>query len=491
VNSPDKLVKSRPQLLAQLKELELTARQLEPNPDQRHKMAEMITQYSTQYLQELPNKLTYDQPDVNKKGDFSIEEQPANLDEILTHIDQEVNHQGINPASGGHLGYIPGGGLVSAAWGDFLADISNRYSGVYFAAPGAVRMEHTLVRWLCDLIGYPERSGGTLTSGGSTATLTAVVNARDAQQVDVSNLPQYTIYLTAQIHHCVQKALHIAGLSTCTIRQVPMKEFRMDTKALQEMLATDQQLGLKPFMVMASAGTTEAGVVDPLDKIAEIAHQHGAWYHVDAAYGGFFLLTTYGKEKLTGIDQADSVVIDPHKGMFLPYGSGAVLVKDQNLLYNSMHYFANYMQDAVPEQHQQSPADLSIELSRHFRGMRMWLPLKLLGVKPFRAALEEKLWLARYFYQEISTWPNMELGPFPELSVSFFRYLPTKGNTDQFNEQLVQLIQKDGRVFFSSTTLDGIFYLRLAVLNFRTHLDEIDLALSILRQNIEHLNATA
>ena len=138
---------------------------MEPSLDQRHEMAEMITQYSAQYLQELPNKLTYDQPDASKKGDFSIEEQPGDLNKILTHIDQEVNHQGINPASGGHLGYIPGGGLVPAAWGDFLADISNRYSGVYFAAPGAVRMEHTLVRWLCDLIGYPDQSGGTLTSG--------------------------------------------------------------------------------------------------------------------------------------------------------------------------------------------------------------------------------------------------------------------------------------------------------------------------------------
>ena len=244
-----------------------------------------------------------------------------------------------------------------------------------------------------------------------------------------------------------------------------MQDFRMDVEELRQTLDQDLEKGLKPLMVMASAGTTEAGVVDPLEAIGRVAQAYGAWYHIDAAYGGFFLLTDYGKEKLKGIEKADSVVIDPHKGMFLPYGSGAVLVKDQNLLYNSLHYFANYMQDAVPERHEQSPADLSIELSRHFRGMRMWLPLKLLGLKPFKAALEEKLWLARYFYHEIAGWPNMELGPFPELSVSFFRYLPDGGDTDAFNQALVQLIQKDGRVFFSSTTLDGVFYLRLAVLN--------------------------
>ncbi|MDH3709313.1 MAG: aminotransferase class V-fold PLP-dependent enzyme [Cyclobacteriaceae bacterium] len=470
--------------------MEQLARELDPSHEQRKQMASQVMAYAEDYLNSLPNRLTYDHPPENFAPEFPIEEQPVDLREILEMLHEQVNSKGINPASGGHLGYIPGGGLVPSAWGDFLADITNRYSGIYFASPGGVRMENTLVRWLCQLIGYDEKSGGTLTSGGSLANLTAIVNARDAHQIKAADISKSVIYYTAQIHHCAHKALHIAGLSECQIREVPMIDFRMNVEQLAKLVNNDLQKGLKPFMVMASAGTTEAGVVDPLEDIADVALENNIWYHIDAAYGGFFLLTDYGKKVLKGIEKADSVIIDPHKGMFLPYGSGAVLVKDQLKLYHSQHYFANYMQDAIPAVDEMSPADLSPELSRHFRGMRMWLPLRLFGVGPFRAALEEKLWLARYFYERLVETGLFEVGPSPELSVTFFRYVPpegSEGSIDEFNQRLVELIKSDGRVFFSSTTLNGKFYLRLAVLNFRTHLEQIDLAMKILLEKIELL----
>ena len=476
-------------LLENIKELESLARQLDPGKEQRKELTREVMEYAEKYLDSLSHRLTYDKPPDDFRPEFPIEEQASSISEILRSVHQQVHTKGINPASGGHLGYIPGGGLVPSAWGDFLADITNRYSGVYFASPGGVRMENTLIRWLCDLIGYDENSGGTLTSGGSLASLTAVVNARDAVGLKSVDISKAVIYSTAQIHHCIHKALHIAGLSECCMRTVPMVDYRMDVTQLEELIEQDLQEGLQPFMIMASAGTTEAGVVDPLHDIAQVAQSKGLWYHVDAAYGGAFLLTDYGKEVLKGIEQADSVIIDPHKGMFLPYGSGAVLVKDQMKLYHSHHYFANYMQDAVPAPDEMSPADLSPELSRHFRGMRMWLPLRLFGVAPFRAALQEKLWLARYFYQQLQEIAHMELGPPPELSVTFFRYIPEGGDVDSFNRQLVELIKEDGRVFFSSTTLDGKFYLRLAILNFRTHLQQIDLALEILQEKIELLSS--
>ena len=477
------------ELLENIKELEALARQLDPSKEQRSELTQEVIAYAEKYLESLPQRLTYDKPPNDFRPEFPIEEQPSSIGEILQTIHQQVHTKGINPASGGHLGYIPGGGLVPSAWGDFLADITNRYSGVYFASPGGVRMENTLIRWLCDLVGYDKNSGGTLTSGGSLASLTAMVNARDAHRLKSVDIPTAVIYCTAQIHHCVHKALHIAGLSECIMRTVPMVDFRMDVGELAYLIQKDGDQGLNPFMVMASAGTTEAGVVDPLQDIATVAQENGLWYHVDAAYGGAFLLTDYGKEVLSGIEKADSVIIDPHKGMFLPYGSGAVLVKDQMKLFHSHHYFANYMQDAIPAPDEMSPADLSPELSRHFRGMRMWLPLRLFGIAPFRAALQEKLGLARYFYQRLQEIEHMEVGPPPELSVTFFRYIPTNGEPDGFNRQLVELIKDDGRVFFSSTTLDGKFYLRLAILNFRTHLEQVDLAFEILQNKIELLKA--
>ena len=241
--------------------------------------------------------------------------------------------------------------------------------------------------------------------------------------------------------------------------------------------------GLRPLMVIGSAGTTDVGAVDPLEAIARVAKKYDLWFHVDAAYGGFFLLTELGQSIIQGIHHADSVVIDPHKGLFLPYGSGVILVKHLKKLYESQHTTANYMQDTY-EVDEYSPADLSPELSRHFRGLRMWLPLKLLGVAPFQAALDEKIYLCRYFYQAMKKLEGFELGPYPDLSITFFRYTDTQENLNQFNQKLAKAIQQDGRVFLSTTLINHQYYLRMAVLNFRTHKAEIDLALEIIQEKM-------
>jgi glutamate/tyrosine decarboxylase-like PLP-dependent enzyme len=226
--------------------------------------------------------------------------------------------------------------------------------------------------------------------------------------------------------------------------------------------------------------------VDPLEAIAAIAQRERCWFHVDAAYGGFFLLTDYGRRMLAGIERSDSVVLDPHKGLFLPYGAGIVLVRDARLLAATHSYSGHYMQDAMQDQGEASPADLSPELSKHFRAVRMWLPLVLLGTRPFQAALDEKLLLARYFYRGIRAL-GFEVGPEPDLSIVTFRWAPPGASLEranQVNQAIVDGVRRDGRVFLSSTMLDGRFTLRLAALAFRTHRTTIDLALRVLQQQI-------
>lgn len=473
-----------------IRELETKAKQLEPALIDRIGMSAKVIRYGQSFLGKLPEKDAY--TDTNHKGsrllEFPIQEDPADLDNLLELLEAEVDTPGLNPASGKHLGYIPGGGLYPSALADYLAAVSNRYAGVFFSSPGAVRMENMCIRWMCDLIGYPEKSGGNLTSGGSIANLTALVAARDHAEIKAKDFGQAVIYTTRQVHHCVIKAIKFAGLADATIRTIEMDDrFRMKPGRLEEHIEKDKQDGRLPLIIFASAGTTDLGAVDPLESIAEIATKHKIWFHVDAAYGGFFLLTDYGKKVMTGIDRADSVTIDPHKGLFLPYGSGALLVKDVQKLYDSQHMTANYLQDTLSATDELSPADLSPELSKHFRGLRMWLPLKLFGVAPFRAALAEKLELARYFYREVQKIEGIEVGPEPELSVMFFRYIPDSGDANTFNDKLVDTIHKDGRIFLSSTNIDDTFYIRLAVLSFRTHLDTIDLTLEIIREKIDVL----
>jgi glutamate/tyrosine decarboxylase-like PLP-dependent enzyme len=211
---------------------------------------------------------------------------------------------------------------------------------------------------------------------------------------------------------------------------------------------------------------------------------------VDAAYGGFFLLTDHGRQMMRGIERSDSAILDPHKGLFIPWGSGIVIVRDAKLLEASNSYSGNYMQDAVRESGVLSPADVSPELTKHFRGLRMWLPLILVGLKPFRAALEEKLLLARYFYDEIQQL-GFETGPSPDLSIVTFRWNPPGTDPERVNDinrGIVDALRSDGRIFLSSTMLDGKFVIRLAVLGFRTHRRSIDLALRLLKEQASTIN---
>ncbi|PWT90304.1 MAG: amino acid decarboxylase [Acidobacteria bacterium] len=467
-------------------QLEKISKQLEPTPKERREVRNRVVRYMERFLNNIETSKTYVPTKDSGAGLLRspISEQPISIDQILKLLWENVDYPGLNPASGGHLGYIPGGGIYFSSLGDYMADVTNRYAGVFFAGPGAVRMENMLIRWLAKVLGYPKDAGGNLTTGGSIANLIGIVTARDAMNIRSKDVERSVIYLSHQAHHSVDKAIRIAGLKEAIIRYVNLDDgYRMIPSELQKQIIADRDQGLQPFLVIASAGTTDVGAIDPLVEIGNIAREEKLWYHIDAAYGGFFILTKEGKKKLRGLELSDSLVIDPHKGLFLPYGLGVVLVKDVTKLQASHYYSANYMQDAKANIEELSPAELSPELTKHFRGLRLWLPLKLHGLKPFRACLEEKLMLAKYFYQEIRKL-GFETGPEPELSVVTFRYVPKKGNADEFNKYLLEEVHKDGRVFISSTILDGKFTLRFACLAFRTRLKTVDLLLQILKEAV-------
>jgi aromatic-L-amino-acid decarboxylase len=481
-----------PDLVEQLRRLERAARPLEPGAGRRRRLRNAAVASSERFLRRIETLKGYIETDDKGAGLLAapISEEGIPLERAIALLERDVVRPGGSTASGGHLAYIPGGGLYHSAVGDFLAAVSNKYAGIFFTGPGPVRMEHLLVHWVADLVGYPAEAAGSIASGGSIATLTAIATARDAHGLRAAEYPRAVVYLTDQAHHCIEKALRIAGMAEAPVRRVAMDAgFRMRPDALARAIAADRAAGLRPWLVIAAAGTTDTGAVDPLDAIATVAAAEGCWYHVDAAYGGFFLLTEHGRRLLRGIERSDSVVLDPHKGLFLPYGIGIVVVRDAGPLAAAHDYSGNYMQDADREPGEMSPADLSPELSKHFRALRMWLPLVLLGVRPFRAALEEKLLLARYFHAEAAA-AGYEVGPPPELSIATYRWVPpgaTLEEANRFNQALVDATRRDGRVFLSSTMLDGRFTLRMAALAFRTHRRTIDLALRVLGEQVAAL----
>lgn len=476
-------------LRKQLIELEIESRRLEPSSGERREAREHAVKYSESFLEEIESLKAFQSGGDKGLGllDSPIDEEGIDIKRAISLIAANVDRPGLNPASGGHLAYIPGGGIYYSAIADYLADVFNKYAGVFYASPGAVRMENLLLRWMNDLVGYPSSAGGNLTTSGSLANMIAVVVARDAKGIGAEQIQRSVIYLSKQTHHSVDKAIRVAGLGECIVRHIPLDErFRMVPSELERQIEEDKAAGLDPFLVVASAGTTDVGAIDPLRDIGAIAKRFGLWYHIDAAYGGFFILTREGQEKLRGIETSDSLIIDPHKGLFLPYGLGVVLVRNVEDLQRSFSFSANYMQDAFAAPDELSPAELSPELTKHFRGLRLWLPLKLHGLAPFRACLEEKLLLAKYFHQEVQKLDFVS-DVDPALSVVVYRYVPEKGDPDEFNKRLLEAVIADGRVFISSTILNGRFTLRFACLAFRTHLKTVDTLLDILKAKVDEL----
>ena len=475
-------------LVDDIRELEAISRKLHLEGEERNHLFEQITQYATRYLDSIDSLPAYVHTSHSQfEKDTTIQTKSIKLEHLLKLLAENVDSVGIGTTSGRFIGYIPGGAIPYSAWGDFLSAIANRYAGVYHASPGAVTIENSLLKWMGNILDYPESASGYLASGGSIANLTAIVTARDAHSISGAEIPRSVVYLTEHVHHCIDKALHIAGLRDCIRRSVSVDEYyRMDADALVEQIQFDQAEGLNPFLVIASAGTTNTGSVDPLESIGQIAEAENLWYHIDGAYGGLFKLCPEGEAILQGTAYSDSIVVDPHKTLFLPYGTGAVLVKDARKQFAAFNAHADYL-EFVNDNDVLSSADLSPELTKHFRGLRLWLPLKLLGTDVFKAGMSEKIQLARYFHERMSEIKGFEVGHFPDLSVVTYRYLPEQGDANEFNERLMKAILDEGQVYLSSTRLDGNLILRAAIMSFRTHLDDIEIVIDRLQYHAEKL----
>jgi aromatic-L-amino-acid decarboxylase len=462
---------------------------LEPSAAEMRGMVDAAMARIVAYVSALPDQPAHDLADAERVARDLAEplpEQGAALDAALDLLFDRAVPVGFNTAGPGYLAYIPGGGLFHSAVADLIANAVNRYVGVWVAAPGLVQLETNVVRWFADIVGLPAETRGILTSGGSLANLSAVVTAR------TTRLPADflcgTIYASDQVHHSVIKAAMLAGFPPERIRSIPSDErFRIRLDLVADRIDEDRRAGLQPFLLVGSGGTTNTGAVDDLAALADLARDQCLWFHVDAAYGGFFALTERGKTALAGIEQADSVTLDPHKGLFLPYGTGSLLVRDGEALRRAHAVGAAYM-PAIQESGEFIDfCELSPELSRPFRGLAVWLPLKLAGAAAFRAALDEKLALARFAADALTTIPGVEVVAEPQLSIVAFRAgtadMPD-ADRDAAGRRLLDAVNRRKRVYLTGTTTGGRYLLRICVLSFRTHRDRIEACLNDIRDAV-------
>jgi aromatic-L-amino-acid decarboxylase len=399
------------------------------------------------------------------------------LETILSDVEQ-AGRSGFYHPSGGHLSYIPNGGLYTAALAEFLAAGLNRYTGVSAAAPGMAAIEHSMVRWMTSLFEMGESASGLLLSGGSMANFTAVVAARTARLGD--DFGRGVIYVTRHTHHSVEKAARLAGFRQDQIVEIAVDaDLKMSPDELRSAITADRRSGKDPFLVVGSAGTTDTGTVDPLQAVADLAAAEGLWFHVDGAYGGFFQLTERGRLTLAGLAGADSIAIDPHKGLSIPFGVGALLVRDERFLIDANQGRGAYLRAEDNYLGIRDIAALGPELSRPFRALQMWLPLHLHGVAPFRQALDTTLDLADAAYRRLSGIEGIETPWRPDLSIVAFRFAD-----DETGRRALEAVNRDRAVHLSPTTIDNRFVLRFAILNRRTTQDHIDHAIDIIEKTL-------
>jgi aromatic-L-amino-acid decarboxylase len=469
-------------------------RSLELQGEPLRRLIEAATERILAHIESLPR-----QPSADVEGGVALArslveelpEKPTPVAELLDLLFERVVPKSFNTAGPGYLAYIPGGGIPHAAVADLIADSVNRYVGVFAAAPGLSQIEENVVRWFCRIAGLPPTARGVLTTGGSLANFSAVVAARQDRLPE--NFLSGTLYASDQAHYSVEKAARLAGFPADALRTVESDaHFRIRVDALERAIASDRAAGKTPFLVVGNAGSTNTGAVDDLSALAELARREGLWFHVDAAYGGFFLLTEEGRRRMTGIERADSIVLDPHKGLFLPYGTGALLVRDGETLRRAHAMTADYMPENaadpdLPDYHLLTP-----ELSRGFRGLRVWLPFRMHGVGPFRRNLEEKLALTRWAAEQLRTIPGIEIHAEPQLSIVAFRLRrpgASEEDLDRVNRDLMARVNARKRVYLTGTLLRGRFAIRICVLSFRTHRDRMEQALEDLRAAAAEVSA--
>jgi aromatic-L-amino-acid/L-tryptophan decarboxylase len=401
--------------------------------------------------------------------------EPVPLDELLTAY-REVVDSSDEMAGGGALAYIPGSGLVSSAVAELLAASANRYTGLPSAAPAAVALEAGVLRWLTGLFDQPSHAQAVLLSGGSMANLTALVAARERYAPAAAH--RATVYVGGQAHASVRKAARTIGILPEHVRVCGSSDgLRLDPEAVRIAIKQDRCDGLLPVAIVAAAGTTNAGAIDPLAALADVAADLGTWFHVDGAYGGFFRLTDRGRARLAGIERADSITLDPHKSLFLPYGTGALVVRDRSHLVDAFAEDADYLRDVEDADGLPDFAQLTPELTRDWRGLKLWLPLKLHGVDRFRDALDAALDLAAWAHEELETMPGVVTRGAPDLSIVVFR-VP---GDDASQDRALARINAHGLVRLSSTHLDGQVVIRLAVLSHRTRRHHVQHVLDVVR----------
>ncbi len=389
------------------------------------------------------------------------------------------------------FGYVCSPGAPIAALSQMVSAAMNINVTCWRSAPSGSQIEHTVIGWMKEIVGFPDSAGGVLVSGGSMANFAGLAAARSAKtpgdvvRDGMAGSAPMCAYVSREGHFSITKAAGMLGIGERNVRQIATDaSMRMDLEALARRVAEDRAAGRLPFCVVANAGTTATGAVDPIRRIAEFARKEGLWLHVDAAYGGFAMLAATARPLFEGIDEADSVALDPHKWLYGPMGCGCVLYKDPAAAYAAFRHDADYIRRLGLGQDEAFAFwDYGPELSRPFRAFDLWMLIKFCGAVRLADAIEGNIACARYLEKLVRASEDFEMLAPAGLSIFCFRYRPREftGDWNALNERTLIELQRAGHSYLSNATINGQFALRGCVLNYRTTRQDMEILLEDVR----------
>ncbi|MBZ5601083.1 MAG: aminotransferase class I/II-fold pyridoxal phosphate-dependent enzyme [Acidobacteriia bacterium] len=446
---------------------------LEMSPAEMRELGYRVVDLIADHFAQLPDK------PVGAKGDPALlrpaflaapPAQPVPSGEILRRLEADVFSHILNIGHPRFFAFVPGPSNFVSAMADALASGFNVFNGSWLGGSAAAAVELAVIDWFRTWCGFPEEAGGLFVSGGSMANLTALVVARHTRLDD--RTAGATIYYSDQTHSSIDRALRVIGFMPDQIRRIPSDdEFRLPLDALAARVAEDRAAGLRPFAVIANAGTTNTGAIDPLAEIAGFCEAEELWMHIDGAYGAAAVISDRGRRLLRGIDLADSLSFDPHKWLFQPIECGCVLLRDAQLLKKTYRIMPEYLADVHRNVAEVNPCDYGIQLTRGFRALKVWMSVQAFGMDAFRAAVERGFVLAEIAERKLRDMANWELVTPAQMGIVCFR---RREAGEKFYPRLHDAMLRDGFALATSTVLNGKTALRLCTINPRTTEDDIE-----------------
>lgn len=409
---------------------------------------------------------------------------PENIEALLGEVGEKVLSTITNNAGPHYYGYITGGGNQVAVLAEMIKASLNQNNLKWHSSPASTEIERLVMQWVAEFIGYPTTSAGVLLSGGSVANFNCLAVARKIKSpVNVSEEGLYgskpmTVYVSREGHSSFDKAMDMLGLGKNYLRKIPVDDdMRIDIDRLENKIRSDKNSGVHPICVIGVAGTTNTGAVDNLEQLAEVCERHDLWYHIDAAYGGPAAKVEGVSDMFRGIEKADSVVVNPHKWMYVPFEAGGVLVRDPDHLRATFSTIPDYLKSDRQDSGRTDLMEYNLPLTKEFKALKVWMTLKAYGAKRLRKEIAADIDKAKYLSQKVQERPDLELmAPVP-LSIVCFRYNPgglEEDKLDALNDRIIRDLEDDGRVFLTGTKIRGRTALRVCFINHRTTKEDVD-----------------